>query len=168
MKLILLEKVYNLGDLGDTVNVRPGYGRNYLLPRGKAVPANPENLKKFEERREELQRQADEKKAAAQARADAIDAVGRIEFTVAVSPEGRLYGSINPHEVAERLTELGVPVEKVEVDMPEGPVREPGEFQANLILHADVQTSVTLVVIDEEGGSAPVAETDDAEAESSD
>lgn len=152
MKLILLEKVYNLGDLGDTVNVRPGYGRNFLLPRGKAVPATPENLQKFEERREELQRQADEKKAAAQARADAITQIGRIEFVVAVSPEGRLYGSINPHEVAERLTSLGVPVEKAEVDMPEGPVREPGQFEANLILHADVQTTITLVVIDEDGG----------------
>lgn len=163
MKLILLEKVYNLGDLGDTVNVRPGYGRNFLLPRGKAIPATPENLQKFEERREELQRQADEKKAAAQARADAITQVGRIEFVVAVSPEGRLYGSINPHEVAERLTHLGVPVEKAEVDMPEGPIREPGQYEANLILHADVQTTITLVVIDEDGGQKSVAAAEASE-----
>ncbi len=161
MKLILLEKVYNLGDLGDTVNVKAGYGRNFLLPRGKAVPATPENLQKFEERREELQRQADEKKGVATKRAEAIAAVGQIEFKVAVSPEGRLYGSINPHEVAERLTELGVPVEKAEVDMPEGPIREPGQYEANLILHADVQTTVALVVIDEEGGAPVAAEASD-------
>jgi len=167
MKLILLEKVYNLGDLGDTVNVRAGYGRNFLLPRGKAVPATPDNLQKFEERREELQRQADEKKGAAQARAEAIAKVGAIEFTVAVSPEGRLYGSINPHEVAERLTELGVPVEKAEVDMPDGPIREPGQFEANLILHADVQASVQLIVIDEDGGKAP-APAVESEEETSD
>lgn len=167
MKLILLEKVYNLGDLGDTVNVRPGYGRNFLLPRGKAVAATPENLQKFEERREELQRQADEKKAAAQARADAIGQVGEIEFLVAVSPEGRLYGSINPHEVAERLKELGVPVEKAEVDMPEGPIRAPGRFEANLILHADVQATIALVVIDEDGGQKPAIAAE-GEEESSD
>lgn len=167
MKLILLEKVYNLGDLGDTVNVKAGYGRNFLLPRGKAVPATPENLQKFEERREELQRQADERKAEATKRAEAIVAVGALEFKVAVSPEGRLYGSINPHEVAERLTELGVAVEKAEVDMPEGPIREPGQYQANLILHADVQTTVDLVVVNEEGDQAPVAAIEEPADEAS-
>lgn len=168
MKLILLEKVYNLGDLGDTVNVKPGYGRNFLLPRGKAVPATPENLEKFEQRREELQRQADEKKAQAQARAKAIEAVGALEFKVAVSPEGRLYGSINPQEVADKLNEQGLAVEKAEVDMPEGPIREPGQYQANLILHADVQTTVSLLVIDEDGGAPAPAVSDSDEAETSD
>ncbi len=167
MKLILLEKVYNLGDLGDTVNVKAGYGRNFLLPRGKAVPATPENLQKFEERREELQRQADEKKALASKRAQAVAEVGTIEFRVAVSPEGRLYGSINPHEVAERLTELGVAVEKSEVDMPECPIREPGQYQANLILHADVQAIVNLSVINEDGESAPVVSSDQAAGDAS-
>lgn len=151
MKLILLENIYNLGDLGDTVTVRPGYGRNFLLPRGLAVPATRENVEKFEARREELQRQANEKLAAAEARKEAIDALEEVRFEVPVSPEGRLYGSINPHEIAGKLTELGYPVEKAEVDMPEGPIREPGEFTVGLILHADVQTEIKVTVIAAEG-----------------
>ena len=149
MKLILLENVYNLGDLGDTVNVRPGYGRNFLLPRGKAVPATAENLEKFESRREELLAQANEKLAAAIARREAIDSVEEVLFEVAVSPEGRLYGSIGPAEIAGKLTEMGVAVEKAEVDLPEGPIREPGEYSIGLILHADVQTEVKVRVVEE-------------------
>lgn len=150
MKLILMEKVYNLGDLGDTVNVRPGYGRNFLLPRGKAVPATAENVEHFEARRGELLRQANEKLAAAEARREALDVLEAVEFLAAVSPEGRLYGSINPHEIAGKLTEMGHAVEKSEVDMPEGPIRLPGEYSVNLILHADVQTEVRITVIGEE------------------
>ncbi len=150
MKLILMEKVYNLGDLGDTVNVRPGYGRNFLLPRGKAVPATPENVEHFEARRGELLRQANEKLAAAEARREALDVLDAVEFLATVSPEGRLYGSINPHEIAGKLTEMGHAVEKSEVDMPEGPIRLPGEYSVNLILHADVQTEVRITVIGEE------------------
>jgi large subunit ribosomal protein L9 len=151
MKLILLENVYNLGDLGDTVNVRPGYGRNFLLPRGKAVPATPENLEKFEARREELLKLANEKLAAAVARREAIDGIEEVLFEVNVSPEGRLYGSINPAEIAGKLTEMGFAVEKVEVDMPEGPIREPGEYTVGLILHAEVQTEVKVRVVSDEG-----------------
>ncbi len=149
MKLILLENVYNLGDLGDTVTVRPGYGRNFLLPRGKAIPATRDNLEQFEERRAELMRQANEKLAAAEARREAIDAAEAIIFEVAVSPEGRLYGSISPQEIAGKLTDMGFAVEKAEVDMPEGPIREPGEFVINLILHADVQTEIQIQVVPE-------------------
>lgn len=150
MKLILLENIYNLGDLGDTVNVRAGYGRNFLLPRGKAVPATKGNVEKFEARREELERQANEKLATAEARREAIDGLEELRFAVPVSPEGRLYGSINPHEIAAKLTELGFAVEKSEVDMPEGPIREPGEFTIGLILHADVQTEVRILVVADE------------------
>lgn len=150
MKLILLENIYNLGELGDTVNVRSGYGRNFLLPRGLAVPATRANIEQFEARREELQRQADERLAAAEARKEAIDALEEISFTVPVSPEGRLYGSINPHEIAGKLTEMGYPVEKSEVDMPEGPIREPGEFTVGLILHADTQTEIKITVVADE------------------
>lgn len=150
MKLILLENIYNLGDLGDTVNVRPGYGRNFLLPRGKAVPATKDNVEKFEARREELERQANEKLATAEARREAIDGLEEVRFAVPVSPEGRLYGSINPHEIASKLTELGFAVEKSEVDMPEGPIREPGEYTIGLILHADVQTEVRILVVADE------------------
>lgn len=149
MELILLEKVHNLGDLGDTVRVRPGYGRNFLLPRGKAVPATPENVKKFEAEREGLQQQAAEKLAAAEARRDAIDALEAIEFHVNVSPEGRLYGSISAREIADKLTEMGYPVEKAEVDQPEGAIRETGEYNVGLILHADVITELTIRVISE-------------------
>ncbi|TVS09965.1 MAG: 50S ribosomal protein L9 [Wenzhouxiangella sp.] len=150
MKLILLENVYNLGDLGDTVNVRPGYGRNFLLPRGKAVPATAENVEKFEARRGELLRQANEKLAAAEARREAIDGLESVVFTASISPEGRLYGSINPNEIAGKLTEMGFVVEKSEVDMPDGPIREPGEFTVGLILHADVQTELQVTVLGEE------------------
>ncbi len=149
MKLILLETVHNLGELGDTVTVRPGYGRNFLLPRGKAVPATAENLEKFEARREELLRQANEKLAAAEARREAVEAVEEVLFEVAVSPEGRLYGSISPAEIAGKMTDMGVAVEKAEVDMPEGPIREPGEYTIGLILHADVQTEVKVRVVEE-------------------
>src|SRR5699024_645792 len=100
----------------------------------------------FEARREELQRQADERLAAAEARKEAIDALEEVPFAVPVSPEGRLYGSINPHEIAGKLTDLGFAVEKSEVDMPEGPIREPGEYTVGLILHADVQTEVKVTV----------------------
>ncbi len=151
MKLILLENIYNLGDLGDTVTVRPGFGRNFLLPRGKAVPATKANIEAFEARREELQRQAQDKLTAAEARREAIDSIDEVLFTVQVSPEGRLYGSINPHEIAGKLTEMGFAVEKVEVDMPEGPIREPGEYTVGLILHADVQTEVKVNVVPDEG-----------------
>jgi large subunit ribosomal protein L9 len=140
MELILLEKVHNLGDLGDTVTVKPGYGRNFLLPRGKAVPATRENKEKFEAERGELQRQAGEKLASAEARREAIDELESILFSVNVSPEGRLYGSISAREIADKLTEMGYPVEKVEVDQPEGPIRETGEYTVGLILHAFLDT----------------------------
>lgn len=150
MELILLEKVHNLGDLGDTVTVKPGYGRNFLLPRGKAVPATRENKEKFEAEREELQRQAGDKLASAEARREAIDELESVVFNVKVSPEGRLYGSISAREIADKLTEMGYPVEKVEVDQPEGPIRETGEYTVGLILHADVITEVKVEVIGEE------------------
>jgi len=150
MKLILLENVYNLGGLGETVTVRPGYGRNFLLPRGKAVPATQANVEKFEAQREELMRQANEKLGVAQARKEAIDGIESVHFAVALSPEGRLYGSINPQEIAARLTEMGFAVEKAEVDMPDGPIREPGEYTVGLILHADVQTEVSVTVVGED------------------
>ncbi|MEN1727391.1 MAG: 50S ribosomal protein L9 [Pseudomonadota bacterium] len=151
MKLILLENVYNLGGLGDTVTVKSGYGRNFLLPRGKAVPATPENIEKFEARREELMRQANEKLGAAQTRKDAIDGIEDVRFEVALSPENRLYGSIGPQEISAKLTEMGFAVEKAEVDMPEGTIREPGEFDIKLILHADVQADVKVTVVGEDG-----------------
>ncbi len=150
MELILLEKVHNLGDLGDTVTVKSGYGRNFLLPRGKAVPATKENKAKFEAERDELQRQADEKLASAEARREAIDGLEAVIFNVNVSPEGKLYGSISAREIADKLTDMGYPVEKAEVDQPDGPIRETGEYTVGLILHADVITEVRIEVHGEE------------------
>ena len=146
MKLILLEKVHNLGDLGDEVTVKPGFGRNFLLPRGKAVPATKANQERFEEQRAELQRQADDKLTAAKGRQAAIDELDALVFEVNVSPEGRLYGSISAREIADKLTDMGYAVEKSEVDQPEGAIRETGEFSVGLILHADVQTELKIVV----------------------
>ena len=150
MELILLEKVHNLGDLGDTVTVKSGYGRNFLLPRGKAVPATKENKAKFEAERDELQRQADEKLASAEARREAINGLEAVIFNVNVSPEGKLYGSISAREIADKLTDMGYPVEKAEVDQPDGPIRETGEYTVGLILHADVITEVRIEVHGEE------------------
>lgn len=149
MELILLEKVQNLGGLGDRVNVKSGYGRNYLLPTGKAAPATAENLKAFEARKDELQKTESERLAAAQARRDAIVAY-TAEITANVSPEGRLYGSIGARELAEHLTEKGFPVAKSEVLMGDGPIRVPGEFDISLQLHADVDATVKVVIIGEE------------------
>lgn len=149
MKLILLEKVQNLGDLGDTVTVKPGYGRNYLLPRGIALPASRDNVATFEARRKELEAQAASRLQAAEARRDAM-AGAEVRFDVNVSPEGRLYGSIGAHEIADKMTEMGYAVEKVEVDMPDGPIKDTGEFEVNLNLHADVVSTVKVVVVGDE------------------
>ena len=149
MEVILLEKVQNLGNLGDKVRVRAGFGRNYLLPQGKAVPATPANVAEFEARREELERAANEKLAAAQARRDALAGVTVI-FAVNVSPEGKLYGSIGARELSDKLTEMGYPLAKSEVLMGEGPLRQVGEFEVELHLHADVEASVKVVIKPEE------------------
>lgn len=149
MELILLEKVQNLGGLGDKVTVKPGYGRNYLLPTGKAVPATKENLEAFEARKAELEQAENEKLAAAQARKDAMTDY-TVEITANVSPEGRLYGSIGARELAEHLTEQGYPVAKSEVIMGEGPIRVPGEYEIPLQLHADVEAIIKVVVTGEE------------------
>ncbi len=149
MQLILLEKVQNLGGLGDKVNVKPGYGRNYLLPTGKAVPATAENLAAFEARKAELEQAENEKLAAAQARKDAL-ADYTVEVTANVSPEGRLYGSIGARELAEHLTEKGYAVAKSEVIMSEGPIRVPGEYDIPLQLHADVESTIKVIIIGEE------------------
>lgn len=145
MQLILLEKVQNLGDLGDTVTVKPGFGRNYLLPQGKAVPATSENVAKFEAQRAELEKAAKEKEGEAETRAEALADVV-ITITANASEEGKLYGSIGPREVANALADAGHEVEKAEVIMGEGPVRFLGEHDIHLQLHADVETHIKLIV----------------------
>ena len=145
MELILLEKVLNLGDLGETVKVKAGYGRNYLVPTGKAVPATKENVAMFEARRAELEAAAADKLGTAEARRDAMAEVV-IETTVNASEEGKLYGSIGPREIADAVSERGISLEKSEVIMGEGPIRYTGEHDVLVHLHADVETQIKVTV----------------------
>lgn len=145
MDLILLQKVQNLGDLGDLVKVKSGYGRNYLVPQGKAVPATKENLAAFEARREEFEAAAQDRLGKAQARATGLADVV-VEITANASEEGNLYGSIGPREIANAVTALGHEINKSEVIMGEGPIKTIGEFDVVIHLHADVETQVKVIV----------------------
>jgi large subunit ribosomal protein L9 len=149
MEVILLENVGSLGSLGDKVVVKPGYGRNFLVPQGKAVPATEENVAKFEARRAELEAAANEALAAAQARAEAIAAIGRVEIAATAGEEGKLFGSVGTRDIAEALTSAGQEVDKAEVRMPEGVIRELGEFDIMIQLHGDVSAAVTVAVVAE-------------------
>lgn len=146
MQVILLEKIGRLGNIGDQVDVKAGYGRNFLVPQGKAVPATAENIAKFEERRAELEAAAADKLTAAQGRAKLIEALGTITITANASEEGKLFGSVGTREIAEAVTVAGQELEKSEVLMPEGVIREVGEFSIDLQLHSDITQSITLVV----------------------
>ncbi len=146
MEVILLEKVANLGSLGDKVKVKAGYGRNFLLPYGKAVPATVENIKAFEERRAELEKAAAEKLAAAQARAEALEGAS-FTITSKAGEEGKLFGSIGVRDVADAITAGGTDVEKSEVRLPEGPIRLTGEYEIELQLHTDVEVTINLAVV---------------------
>lgn len=146
MEVILLEKIGRLGNLGDKVTVKAGFGRNYLLPYGKAVPANEKNLQEFEARRAELEAAAAEKKAVAEKKAASLtDLV--VTITANASEEGRLFGSIGPREVADAVITAGVELSKSEVAMPEGAIREVGEYDVAIHLDSDVSTSVKLTII---------------------
>ena len=145
MDLILLEKVQNLGNLGDLVKVKAGFGRNYLVPQGKAVPATKENLAQFEARRAELEAAAQDRLGEAQARQTGLAEVV-VEITANASDEGKLYGSIGPREVASAVSALGHEISKSEVIMGEGPLRTIGEFDVVVQLHADVDTKVKVII----------------------
>ena len=145
MELILLEKVQNLGDLGEKVNVKPGFGRNYLVPQGKAVPATAENIALFKARRAELEVAATNRLSSAEARREAMKDV-EIEIVTNASEEGKLYGSIGPREIADSVARLGHALNKSEVMMGEGPIRTTGEFEVMIQLHADVETTIKVHV----------------------
>ncbi len=145
MELILLEKVLKLGDLGDQVSVKPGYGRNFLVPLGKAVPATAKNIAEFEARRAELEAAAQEKLGSAQNRGESFTEV-EITLSANASEEGKLYGSIGPREIAEAVTSLGHEISKAEVIMGDGPIRHTGEHEVVLHLHADVETRIKVTV----------------------
>ncbi len=149
MEVILLENVINLGALGERVDVKSGYGRNFLVPKGKAVPATKENIAVFEARREQLESAAAEILSAAQARCDGINAIEQIAISATAGEEGRLFGSVGTRDIAEELTRLGCNIDKSEVRMPEGVIRELGEFEIMIQLHPEVSTSVSISIVSE-------------------
>jgi len=146
MEVILLEKVANLGNLGDKVTVKPGYGRNFLVPAKKAVPANKANIEAFEARRAELEKAAAEVLATAQARAEKLAALGQVVIKMNAGDEGKLFGSVGVADIAAAITEAGEEVVKREVSLPEGPIHMIGEYTLELHLHSDVVQSFTVVV----------------------
>ncbi|TWH77212.1 large subunit ribosomal protein L9 [Azomonas agilis] len=145
MEVILLEKIANLGNLGDKVTIKGGYARNYLLPQGKATRATAENVAAFEARRAELERLAAEKKASAEERAAQLAEL-EVTITAVAGDEGKLFGSIGTADIADALTASGVPVAKSEVRLPNGSIRLVGEYDVALHLHTDVEASVRVVV----------------------
>ena len=145
MELILLQKVKNLGALGDKVKVKPGYGRNFLVPQGKAVPATADNVAQFEQRRAEFEAKANQVLSGAEARKAALEGAS-VTIGANASPEGKLFGSVGPRDIAEAFTAAGKPLEKSEVVMGDGPIRHIGEFEVHVHLHADVHTTVKVVV----------------------
>lgn len=148
MQIILLEKIANLGELGDQVNVKPGYARNFLVPKGKAVPATKANIERFEARRAELEASAASALATAQARKERIE---EIELSVAVraGEEGKLFGSLGNRDIAELSTQAGVELAKAEVRLPSGPIRAVGEFDVTIHLHPEVDALLKLHVVAE-------------------
>lgn len=148
MQIILLDKVINLGNLGDVVKVKDGYARNYLIPQGRAKRATPANLASFEERRAELERLAAEKLAAAQEQASKVDGL-LVQITRKAGVDGRLFGSVTNADIAEALVAQGVAIEKAAVRMPEGPIKTIGDVQLHLALHTDVIVTITVSVLGE-------------------
>ncbi|MDX5377079.1 MAG: 50S ribosomal protein L9 [Halomonas sp.] len=148
MEVILLDNIGKLGGLGDKVAVKPGYGRNYLVPYGLAVPATKDNVEAFEAQRAELEAQAAERKAIAESRAAQLAEIV-LSLVAKAGDEGKLFGSIGPRDLAEALGQAGIEVAKSEVRMPEGPIRQTGEYDIDLHLHAEVDATVRVVVVAE-------------------
>lgn len=148
MEVILLEKIQNLGELGSKVSVRSGYGRNFLIPQGKAIPATSDNVAKVEARRKELEDAAAAKLAAARARAESLAQLS-VRIPARVGDEGRLFGSIGTVDIAEAVTAAGVPLAKQEVRLPGGPLRTVGDYEIDLHLHTDVDARVKVAVVPE-------------------
>ncbi|MBT81286.1 MAG: 50S ribosomal protein L9 [Alteromonadaceae bacterium] len=149
MEIILLDKIANLGGLGDTVNVKAGFARNFLFPQGKAVPATKANVEKFEARRAELEAKIADQLAAAEARAAKVAELGEVTIAAPAGDEGKLFGSIGTRDIAEAITAAGVEVSKAEVKLPTGTLRETGEYDIDLQLHSEVMTSVKVVIVAE-------------------
>lgn len=151
MDVILLEKIGNLGVLGDKASVKSGYARNYLIPQGKAKMATAENIKEFEERRAELEAQAAEKLAEAKARAEKLEGL-EVTINSKTSGENKLFGSIGTVDIIEAIDAMGgETLEKKELRLPEGNIRELGEFDIDVHLHADIDATIKVIILPEEG-----------------
>jgi large subunit ribosomal protein L9 len=146
MQIILLEKIANVGNLGDVVKVKDGYARNFLIPQGKAKRATPENLKVIEARRAELERAAGDKLAAAQALAEKMEG-SVLRITQKAGVDGRLFGSVTNADIVEALKAQGVEVEKAMVRMPSGPLKQVGDHPVSVALHTDVSANITVTVV---------------------
>ncbi|CAN5175754.1 50S ribosomal protein L9 [soil metagenome] len=149
MNVILLEKIDNLGDIGEQVRVKPGFGRNFLLPHGKAALATPDNLAKFETRRAEIEQRAMGEREQAKQRAEQLAELD-IRVPARAGEEGKLFGSIGTADIAEACTAAGVPVERGEVRLPDGPIRSTGEHDVELHLHAGVDVPLKVTVTAEQ------------------
>ncbi len=147
MQVILLDKIANLGGLGDQVNVKAGYARNFLIPQAKAVMATKANVEMFEARRAELEAKVVEQQAAAQARAEALNALEAVVIASKAGDEGKLFGSIGTRDIADAVTAAGVALVKSEVRLPEGALRTTGEFEVSIQLNSDVFATVKLNVV---------------------
>lgn len=148
MQVILMEKVVNLGNLGDVVKVRDGFARNFLIPQGKAKRVTPENLAEFEKRRAELERQQAEKLAGAQEKAAKLEGL-MVQITRKAGVDGRLFGSVTNFDIAEALKTQGFEVEKADIRMPQGPLKMIGDAQMQIVLHSDVLVNITVSVLGE-------------------
>ena len=146
MQIILKEKIANLGNIGDLVNVKPGYSRNFLLPYEKALIATPANIKEFETRRADLEKAAAEKLAAAKARSEKLESLG-LTVKALASDEGKLYGSIGVSEIVKAVQEAGKEVAKSEVRLPEGPIKIIGDHDIMVQLHGDVSATIKIKVV---------------------
>lgn len=149
MQVILLDKIANLGALGDQVTVKAGYARNFLFPQGKAVPATQANVESFDARRAELEAKVAEELAAAQARAGKLEALAEVTLVSKAGDEGKLFGSIGTRDIADAISAIGVEVAKSEVRLPNGTIRETGEFDVAIQVHSEVSTSIKVIVIAE-------------------
>ena len=147
MQVILLDKIAKLGGLGDQVAVKAGYARNYLIPQGKAVMATKANIETFDARRAELEAKLAAGKAAAEERAAKLGELAAVVIASKAGDEGKLFGSIGTHDIAEALTASGVEVAKAEVRLPNGTIRQVGEFDVAVHLHTDVEATVKVIVV---------------------
>ncbi|WP_186171938.1 50S ribosomal protein L9 [Vibrio chagasii] len=147
MQVILLDKIGNLGGLGDQVNVKSGYARNFLIPQGKAVMATKDNVAMFETRRAELEAKVAEQLAAAEARAEKVNSLEGVSIASKAGDEGKLFGSIGTRDIADAITAAGVAVAKSEVRLPEGALRNIGEFEISIQLHSEVFATAKIAIV---------------------